>query len=107
MQFEDWGFYKVSLNCRFDGSGGAGIQADLKTFSALGCYGTTALTALPVKILWRQIDYDIPTLCIEEQIKAILMILHMNAVKIGMLHRQELLNLSRISYASTASKISY
>ena len=29
-----------------DPSGGAGIQADLKTFSALGCYGMAALTAL-------------------------------------------------------------
>ena len=33
----------------FDGSGGAGIQADLKTISALGCYATTVLTALPVQ----------------------------------------------------------
>ncbi|RZJ79176.1 MAG: bifunctional hydroxymethylpyrimidine kinase/phosphomethylpyrimidine kinase, partial [Chryseobacterium sp.] len=31
----------------FDGSGGAGIQADIKTFSALGCYATSVLTALP------------------------------------------------------------
>ncbi len=29
-----------------DPSGGAGVQADLKTFSALGCYGMAALTAL-------------------------------------------------------------
>ena len=33
----------------FDGSGGAGIQADLKTFSATGCYGMTVLTAIPVQ----------------------------------------------------------
>lgn len=33
----------------FDGSGGAGIQADIKTFSALGCYATSVLTALPVQ----------------------------------------------------------
>ncbi|WP_435522553.1 bifunctional hydroxymethylpyrimidine kinase/phosphomethylpyrimidine kinase [Chryseobacterium indoltheticum] len=37
----------------FDGSGGAGIQADIKTFSALGCYATSALTALlQFKIQW-------------------------------------------------------
>lgn len=29
-----------------DSSGGAGIQADLKTFAALGCYGSSAMTAL-------------------------------------------------------------
>ncbi|MFW5971808.1 MAG: bifunctional hydroxymethylpyrimidine kinase/phosphomethylpyrimidine kinase, partial [Desulfovermiculus sp.] len=29
-----------------DSGGGAGVQADLKTFSALGCYGMTVLTAL-------------------------------------------------------------
>ena len=34
----------------FDGSGGAGAyQADLKAISALGCYGMTVLTALPVQ----------------------------------------------------------
>ncbi len=40
---------KVLSIAGFDGSGGAGIQADLKTFSALGCYGMTALTSLPVQ----------------------------------------------------------
>lgn len=33
----------------FDGSGGAGIQADTKTISALGCYAMNVLTALPVQ----------------------------------------------------------
>jgi hydroxymethylpyrimidine/phosphomethylpyrimidine kinase len=33
----------------FDGSGGAGIQADLKTFSAFGCYGMNVLTAMAVQ----------------------------------------------------------
>lgn len=34
---------------RFDGSGGAGIQADIKTISELGCFATTVLTALPIQ----------------------------------------------------------
>lgn len=33
----------------FDGSGGAGIRADIKTFSALGCFATSVLTALPIQ----------------------------------------------------------
>ena len=86
-------FYKVLTIAGFDGSGGAGIQADLKTFSALGCYGTTALTAIPVQnTLEVRSIYDITTACIEEQIKAILDDMQMNAVKIGMLHRQEIVD---------------
>ncbi len=85
-------FYKVLSIAGFDGSGGAGIQADLKTFSALGCYGATALTSLPVQntVGVRSI-FDISTLCVEEQIKAILDDIQMNAVKIGMLHRQDII----------------
>lgn len=65
--------YKVLTIAGFDGSGGAGIQADLKTFSALGCYGTTALTALPVQnTMGVRSVYDIDTVCVEEQILAIL-----------------------------------
>lgn len=84
--------YKVLTIAGFDGSGGAGIQADLKTFSALGCYGTTALTALPVQnTMGVRSIYDIETVCLEEQIKAILEDMPMNAIKIGMLHRQEII----------------
>jgi hydroxymethylpyrimidine/phosphomethylpyrimidine kinase len=86
-------FYKVLSIAGFDGSGGAGIQADLKTFSSLGCYGTTALTAIPIQnTLGVRSIYDITTACIEEQIKAILDDMQMNAVKIGMLHRQEIID---------------
>lgn len=86
-------YYKALTIAGFDGSGGAGIQADLKTFSALGCYGTTALTAIPVQnTLGVRSIYDITTLCIEEQIKGILDDMPMNAVKIGMLHRQDIIH---------------
>lgn len=84
--------YKVLTIAGFDGSGGAGIQADLKTFSALGCYGTTVLTALPVQnTLGVRSIYNIKTVCIEEQIKAILDDMQMDAVKIGMLHRPDII----------------
>ncbi len=87
--------YKRALSIAgFDGSGGAGIQADLKTFSALGCYGMTVLTALPVQNTQgvRSI-YEIPLKCIEEQIQAIFEDIGVDAVKIGMLHRPEIVGL--------------
>ena len=84
--------YKVLTIAGFDGSGGAGMQADLKTFSALGCYGTTALTVLPVQnTMGVRAIYDIATGCLEEQIKAILEDMTIDAIKIGMLHRQEII----------------
>ncbi len=89
---KNYQLYKVLTIAGFDGSGGAGIQADLKTFSALGCYGTTALTALPVQnTMGVRSIYDIETVCLEEQIKAILEDMPMNAIKIGMLHRQDII----------------
>lgn len=85
-------FYNALTIAGFDGSGGAGIQADLKTFSALGCYGMTVLTALPVQntIKVKSI-YDISTICIEEQLRAIFDDIEVHAVKIGMLHRSEII----------------
>lgn len=84
--------YKVLTIAGFDGSGGAGIQADLKTFSALGCYATTALTALPVQnTMGVKSVYSIETACLEEQIQAIIEDMPLNAIKIGMLHRKEII----------------
>lgn len=84
--------YKVLTIAGFDGSGGAGIQADLKTFSALGCYATTALTSLPIQNTQGvKAIYDITPACVEEQIKAILDDIPIDAIKIGMLHRQEII----------------
>src|SRR6266404_3267576 len=76
----------------FDGSGGAGIQADLKTFSALGCYGMTALTALPVQnTMGVRAIYEITPQCVREQLEAIFEDITVDAVKLGMLHRQEII----------------
>jgi hydroxymethylpyrimidine/phosphomethylpyrimidine kinase len=71
----------------FDGSGGAGIQADIKTFSALGCYATSVLTALPVQNTRgvRKI-YPIPVEAVADQIDAIMEDIFPNAIKIGMVH---------------------
>lgn len=75
----------------FDGSGGAGIQADIKTFSALGCYATSVLTALPVQNTQgvRNI-YSIPVQAVADQIRAILDDIFPGAIKIGMVHNSEL-----------------
>ncbi len=69
-----------------DPSGGAGVQADLKTFSALGCYGmavVTALTAQNTTGVTRV--FPIPADMVAAQIDAIFSDVAVDAVKIGML----------------------
>ncbi|MGA3307949.1 MAG: bifunctional hydroxymethylpyrimidine kinase/phosphomethylpyrimidine kinase [Xanthobacteraceae bacterium] len=69
-----------------DSSGGAGIEADLKTFSALGVYGAcvvTALTAQNTKGVFA--IHDVPADFIAAQIDAVFTDLDVGAVKIGML----------------------
>ncbi|CEG56314.1 bifunctional hydroxymethylpyrimidine kinase/phosphomethylpyrimidine kinase [Legionella fallonii] len=86
--------YKVLSIAGFDGSGGAGIQADLKTFSALGCYGMTVLTALPVQnTCGVRTCYDIPLQAIEEQLHAIFDDIIPDSIKIGMLFNSKIVEL--------------
>ncbi len=78
----------------FDGSGGAGLQADLKTFSALGCYGMSVLTALPIQNTCGVRNcFNLPLAAIEEQLDAIFSDIAPNAIKIGMLLNQEIVHL--------------
>ncbi|TLP71164.1 bifunctional hydroxymethylpyrimidine kinase/phosphomethylpyrimidine kinase [Maribacter sp. ACAM166] len=75
----------------FDPSGGAGIQADIKTISALGCFATSVLTALPVQnTMGVRTIYPIPYQTVKEQIEAILGDIFPDALKIGMVHTSEL-----------------
>lgn len=75
----------------FDGSGGAGIQADIKTISALGCYATSVLTALPVQNTQGVKNiFPIPLEAVREQLEAIMEDIVPDAVKIGMVHTPEL-----------------
>jgi hydroxymethylpyrimidine/phosphomethylpyrimidine kinase len=69
-----------------DSSGGAGIQADLKTFAALGVYGASAITALTAQNT-RGVTgiHDVPPDFIAAQIDAVFDDLDVGAVKIGML----------------------
>ena len=86
--------YKCLSIAGFDGSGGAGLQADLKTFSALGCYGMTVLTALPVQnTMGVRHCYEIPLAAIEAQLEAIFDDIVPNSIKIGMLFQQDIVEL--------------
>jgi hydroxymethylpyrimidine/phosphomethylpyrimidine kinase len=74
-----------------DSGGGAGIQADLKTISALGCFGTTAITAVTVQnTLGMTGIHPIPVEFVKAQIKAVMDDLKPSAIKIGMVYSAEL-----------------
>jgi hydroxymethylpyrimidine/phosphomethylpyrimidine kinase len=71
-----------------DSGGGAGIQADLKTFSALGVYGASVITALTAQNTQSVTAIqDLPAEFVSAQIDAVFSDLAVNAVKIGMLSR--------------------
>ena len=73
-----------------DSGGGAGIQADLKTFSALGCYGMTAITAITAQnTLGVSAIHGVPAAVLRAQIRAVLDDIGADAIKIGMLHSPE------------------
>ena len=76
-----------------DPSGGAGIQADLKTFSALGVYGSTAVTAIvDENTLGVYGVHPVPISFVEGQIRSVLDDIGAHAIKIGMLHSSELIH---------------
>ncbi len=73
-----------------DSGGGAGIQADLKTFCALGCYGMTAITAITAQNTQGvRAIHGIPPDMLRAQIDAVAEDIGVDAVKIGMLHDPE------------------
>lgn len=84
--------YRVALSIAgSDSSGGAGIQADLKTFSALGVYGATAITAITAQnTLGVHSQHPIPPQMVHDQIVAVVDDLAPAVVKIGMLANAEI-----------------
>ena len=69
-----------------DPSGGAGVQADLKTFSAFCCYGMAAITALTVQNTQGvTASYPVALDIVAAQIEAVLSDISPDAIKIGML----------------------
>ena len=76
-----------------DSGGGAGIQADLKTCAALGCYGMTAITAITVQnTLGVSGIHSIPLDTVRGQIDAVVEDIGVDAVKIGMLATPEVVS---------------
>lgn len=74
-----------------DSGGGAGIQADLKTFSALGCYGMSVITALTAQnTLGVTGIHSIPPEFVTRQLNAVLQDIRPLAIKIGMVHSPEM-----------------
>lgn len=77
---------KVLTIAGSDCSGGAGIQADLKTFAAHGTYGMSVITSVVAENTCKVISiHNVPTKVIAEQIDAVFTDIEPDAVKVGML----------------------
>jgi len=86
MVAKDENFPRVLIVAGSDSSGGAGIQADLKTVSALGCYGMTAVTALTAQnteSVFRVVETDPEFVAL--QMRVCLEDVGCDAIKTGML----------------------
>lgn len=87
-------YHRVMTIAGSDSGGGAGIQADIKTFSALGCFGTSAITAITAQnTLGVRSIHAIPTQIVHDQITTVLEDIGTDAIKIGMLHSVEIIEL--------------
>ncbi len=77
-----------------DPSGGAGVQADLKAFTALDIHGVTAVTCITAQNTKHvKTIYKLPTKLVEEQIDTILDDMHPSAAKTGMLYDKDIVNI--------------
>jgi len=75
-----------------DSGGGAGIQADLKTFSAIGCYGMSVITALTAQNTMGVTSiHAVPGVFVQQQMEAVFSDIGTDAVKIGMLFSVEII----------------
>ncbi len=87
-------YFRVLTIAGSDSGGGAGIQADIKAISAMGCYAASAITAVTVQnTLGVQAVHPVPLDILEGQIEAVLSDIGTDAIKIGMLHSAEVVNL--------------
>ncbi|MBN1408488.1 MAG: bifunctional hydroxymethylpyrimidine kinase/phosphomethylpyrimidine kinase [Calditrichaceae bacterium] len=85
-------YKKVLTIAGSDSGGGAGIQADIKTISACGCYAMSAITAITAQNTMGVIDvHPVPSKIVSSQISAVLDDIGSDAIKIGMLHSSEII----------------
>lgn len=87
--------YNVALTIAgSDSSSGAGIQADLKTFNILGVYGCTVITAITAQNTCGITSIEkIPSQMVKEQMQAITSDLKVDAIKIGMVYDNDIINI--------------
>src|SRR5436305_11848589 len=85
---------RVALSVAGSDSGaGAGIQADLKTFSALGVYGCTAITVITAQNTQKVSSiFEIGTEIIRKQINSVMVDIPPDAIKIGMVYSKEVIH---------------
>ena len=91
---------RVLIIAGSDSGGGAGLQADIKTISALGGYAATAVTALTAQnSLGVHAISEVSVDFVEAQMTAVLEDIGADAIKCGMLHRAELIQrIGAVSY---------
>lgn len=85
-------YHRVLTIAGSDSGGGAGIQADLKTFAALGCHGMSVVTALTAQNTQGVTAIHAPPAAfVREQLEAVFGDIGADAVKIGMVHSGEVI----------------
>lgn len=86
-------YHRVLTIAGSDSGGGTGIQAGIKAVSAIGCFATTAITAVTAQNTLGVTDiFTLPISNIQAQIEAVLSDIGTDSVKIGMLHNSEVIN---------------
>lgn len=96
---------KVLTIAGSDSGGGAGIQADLKTFAALGVYGTSAITSVTAQnTIGVQKVYLLPAELVKDQINSVMGDIGADAIKIGMLGNKEIVNIISLSLQKYKTK---
>ena len=98
---------KIALSIAGSDSGaGAGVQADLKMFSALDVYGCTAITAITAQNTKQVAEiFEISPPMVEQQIRSVMTDMPPNAIKIGMVYSGPIIDAVYRSLKKTTSKI--